>query len=144
MILTRATLAPQLERIKAHWPSMPATGTALDGYLEALRGFDDGEVAAAVTLLLNEYDAMGAPKPKHLRDYAGRVAKYRRADVGPAIADGDGVICSRCGTRTLVEAIEQARERVQWRLWPMHAPDCPLAVDFPESHLAWPPRHEED
>jgi hypothetical protein len=140
MILTRDALARELERLKAYWPNMPATPQALDGYFDALRGYEDVEVSSGVTLLLSEYDAPAAPKPKHLKDYAGRIAKHRRGDVTPVGQGDDASICSRCGTKTLVEAIDHTRERLQWRLWPQHAPTCPLVVDFPESFLEWPPR----
>lgn len=111
---TRDSLARELERIKAHWPSMPATGTALDGYADALRGYDDMELHGAVTLLLTEYDAASNPKPKHLADMCARIAKIRRGDVAAARRNDDLAYCPHCGTRELVEVPHPGWDTTRW------------------------------
>ena len=108
----RRHLSQQLDRIKAHWPNLPTTTVAFDGYYELLRGYEDGEVTSAVSLILREYDGAAHPKPATLMQFIRRVG----ARSGPTqdYAMADGVYCPICGTTELVEVGADAVDTSLW------------------------------
>jgi hypothetical protein len=131
---SRDGLIRELERIRAHWPSMAGTETALKGYVEILHGFTDEEVHGGVTIVLQEYEGAAAPKPKHLRDACGRVAKVRR-DV-PNIVSNEDAYCPLCGTTQLMT-------NRHGRMVPLHRAGC-VREDAETYHPPQGPRPKQE
>ena len=123
-MLTREEVARQLERIRAHWPTMPATAVALAEYERQLGGFSVQEVAGGVTLIVDEFRGAAPPKPADVREAVGRVAKARRWDAAPVVSDHADAYCPHCGTTTLAEVPHPTDPSMPARLYPVCRPSC--------------------